>query len=135
MPLYQQMNRFDKGSSPCPETTSELFRISLDFPPLRTSPLLTHIYNSHSTFKVHHTPIFGAHDYSRHLGATWRNQHVVERDVDSERQARDEAGADVDGGEGRGLGEVDGGGQCARLQLDHQRDGRGDDRDGGQVQF
>ena len=106
MPLYQQMNRFDKGSSSCPETriVSHFFGSAS----LRNSPLLTHI--SHSTFKVHHPPIFGAHDYSRHLGAPWRNQHVVEGDVDSERQAGDEAGADVDGGEGRGLGEVDGGG-------------------------
>ena len=60
---------------------------------------------------------------------------MAERDVDSERQAGDEAGADVDGGEGRGLGEVDGGGQRARVQLDHQRDGGGDHRDGGQVEF
>ena len=60
---------------------------------------------------------------------------MVEGDVDSERQARDEAGADVDGGEGRGLGEVDGGGKCARVQLDHQRDGGGDHRDGGQVKL
>ena len=60
---------------------------------------------------------------------------MVEGDVDSERQAGDEAGTDVDGGEGRGLGEVDGGGQRARVQLDHQRDWGGDHCDGGQVKF